>query len=211
MATTEDLITALTADVRPVRRLRPPMLRCAGWLALAGFIVAMLGISHGVRPDLMLRFQDPLFTLRVLGALATGVLATVATFQISLPDRSGKWALLPVPAVAAWLSTIGYGCLTDWVSLDADDIRLGGTVSCFATLVLTSTPLSLALHLMMRPLAPLRPTPVILCGALAIAAITATALSLFHSLDATVLILIWNLGVAALFLGLGNLFGKTLY
>ena len=40
------------------------------------------------------------------------------------------------------------------------------------------------------------------------AAITSSALSLFHDLDATVMILIWNLGTAALITGLGGVFGR---
>ena len=47
-------------------------------------------------------------------------------------------------------------------------------------------------------------------GGLAVAAITATALSLFHNHDATVLILVWNLGTTALIMGPGALFGRSM-
>jgi Negative regulator of sigma F len=50
-----------------------------------------------------------------------------------------------------------------------------------------------------------------LMGSLAVAAITATALSLFHAMDATVMILMWNVGPAVLFVGLGGLFGRRLF
>lgn len=53
-----------------------------------------------------------------------------------------------------------------------------------------------------------RPTSVSLCGALAVAAITAAALSLFYNLDATILTLIWNFGTAILFLAVGGVLGK---
>lgn len=207
----EELIDLLAANARPVRRLRPPVLRCAFWLALATVIVVMLGVSHGIRPDFAQRFQDPLFALRVAAALVTGILAAISAFLISLPDRSERWVLLPLPGIAVWFSTIGYGCLTDWVSLGPNGVHLGQAVSRLTTLVLTSTPLSLAMFVMMRQVGPLRPTPVTLCGALAVAAMTATALSLFHQFDATVLVLLWNLGTAALFICLGSMFGKRLY
>ena len=48
-------------------------------------------------------------------------------------------------------------------------------------------------------------------GGLAVAAITATALSLFHDHDATVLILFWNLGTTVLITGLGTLFGRGMF
>jgi hypothetical protein len=43
-----------------------------------------------------------------------------------------------------------------------------------------------------------------------VSAVTSTALSLFHPLDATVMVLGWNLGTAVLFTGLAALFGRGL-
>ena len=207
MITTPDLIDALAANLAPVRRLRPPAIRAFGWLLLAALVLALLVVSQGIRPDLAQRLREPTFILGMAGTLLTGILAAVAAFMLSLPDRSRFCLLLPAPALVLWLSTIGYQCLTNWVSLEPNGIRLGETARCFATLVLTSLPLSLAMLMMLRYAAPLRPTAVTLTGSLAVAAITATALSLFHDLDATVMILMWNLGTAALFLGLGSAFG----
>lgn len=211
MITTPDLITALAADLTPVRPLRPPVIRAACWLLLAVFVLVAMAIAQGLRPDLVQRLQDPTFVVSMAGALLTGVLAAVAAFMVSLPDRSWRWLLLPTPALAVWLSTIGYQCLTNWVSLAPNGIRLGETARCFATLVLTSLPLSLAMLVMLRHTAPLRPTAAILVGSLAVAAITATALTLFHDIDATVMILMWNLGIAALFVGLAGAFRGKMF
>jgi hypothetical protein len=205
---TPDLIDALVECAMPVRRLRPPLVRGALWLALAAFILALLAIGHGVRADLAERLHQPVFVVSIAAALATGVLAAVAAFMVSLPDRSQWWLALPAPALAVWVGTIGYGCLTDWVVIGPDGVRFGETLRCFATLVLTSVPLALALAVMLRYAALLRPGAVTLAGALAVAAITSSALSLFHDLDATMMILIWNLGTAALITGLGSLFGR---
>jgi hypothetical protein len=191
-----------------VRRLRPPLVRGALWLALAAFILALLAIGHGVRTDLAERLHQPVFAVSIAAALATGVLAAAAAFMVSLPDRSQWWLALPAPALAVWVGTIGYGCMTDWVVIGPDGVRLGETLRCFATLVLTSVPLAIALAVMLRYAALLRPGAVTLAGALAVAAITSSALSLFHDLDATMMILIWNLGTAALITGLGSLFGR---
>jgi len=205
---TPDLIDALVECATPVRRLRPPLVRGALWLALAALILALLAIVHGVRADLAERLHQPVFVVSIAAALATGVLAAVAAFMVSLPDRSQWWLALPAPALAVWVGTIGYGCLTDWVVIGPDGVRFGETLRCFATLVLTSVPLAIALAVMLRYAALLRPGAVTLAGALAVAAITSSALSLFHDLDATVMILIWNLGTAALITGLGGLFGR---
>jgi hypothetical protein len=209
--TTPDLINLLVANATPVRRLRPPVTRAAIWLLFAAFILGLLAIGHGVRPDVAQRLQQPVFIIGIAASLLTGILAAIASFMASLPDRSRLWLLLPAPALAVWVSTIGYGCLTNWVSIGPNGVLLGETARCFATLVLTSLPLSLAMLVMLRYAAPLRPTAVVMTGSLAVAAITATALSLFHSLDATVMILIWNLGTAAVIVGLGGMLGRRMF
>ncbi len=210
MITTPELINSLVANATPVRRLRPPLVRAASWLLIAALVVILLAVSQGIRADLLERLRDPTFAIGVAATLLTGVLATISAFMVSLPDRSRFWPLLPAPAAIVWLSSIGYQCLTNWVSLAPGGITLGETARCFATLALTGLPLSLALVIMLRHAAPLRPGATALTGSLAVAAITATALSLFHKFDATVMILLWNFGTAALFVGLGALFSTRI-
>jgi hypothetical protein len=208
---TPDLIDTLVACATPVRRLRPPLLRAGLWLLFAALVLGLIGVAHGLRSDIFERLQQSPFVVAMLGALATGVLAAVASFRVSLPDGSRLWLLLPLPALALWVSAIGYGCLTDWVSIGPDGLRLGEAARCFATLLLTSAPLSIALLVMLRYAALLRSTEASLMGGLAVAAVTAFALSLFHDLDATVMILVWNLGSAAILATLGGLFGKSMF
>jgi len=207
---TPDLIDALVETATPVRRLRPPIIRAGLWLAFAAIMLGLIAIAHGLRPDFFDRVRQPLFVLSMLGALATSVLAAVASFRLSLPDSSRLWIVLPLPALALWVATIGYGCLTDWVSMDPDGVHMGEAVRCFATLLMTSVPLSIAMLVMLRYAALLRPLEVSVMGGLAVAAVTAFALSLFHDLDATVMILIWNLGSAVLIAALGSLFGRSM-
>ena len=207
MTRTPELIDTLVECATPVRRLRPPLMRAVLWLAFAGLVIALLVIGHGVRPDLAQHLQQPAFAMSIASALATGILAAMAAFATSLPDRSRWWFALPVPALAAWISTIGYGCFADWVSLGPDGIRFGDELRCLALLVLTSVPLAIVLTVMLRYAAMLRGGAVAIMGGLAVAAITAAALSLFHDHDATVMILIWNLGTAALITSVGCLVG----
>lgn len=204
MTSTPELIAVLTANLPPVRRLRPPFVRASCWLLLAVLVLVLMAIGHGVRPDLLQRLEESTFTVGLAGALSTGILAAIAAFFVSLPDRSRGWSLLPAPAFIVWMSSIGYQCLTNWIAVGPDGMQMGETAKCFATLVLTSLPLSLVMLAMLRFAAPLRPTNVVLLGSLAVAGVTATALSLFHPLDATVMILAFNLGVAVLIVGSGG-------
>jgi len=211
MIKTSDLIASLAADLEPVRRLRPPVTRAACWLLLAAVVLTLLAISQGIRPDLAQRLQDPAFAVNIAASLLTGVLAAIAAFLVSLPDRSRLWLFLPVPALVVWLSNIGYQCLFWWIAIGPDGVSFGETARCFATLVLTSLPLSLAMLVMQRYAALLRPISVGLMGSLAVASITATALSLLHALDATVMILMWNVGTTVLFVGLAGAFGRRMF
>ncbi|MBA2080000.1 hypothetical protein PCA_15990 [Rhodanobacter sp. PCA2] len=210
MMDTSDLLLSLATNVPPVKRLRPPMLRALGWLLLAAAIMGLMTLSHGVRPQFAEHMRDPVFAINMVSSLLTGILATVATFFVSLPDRSRRWLLLPAPPLIAWLSTIGYQCFAGWVPVPPGAITVEGASSCLATLVLTSLPLSLLMLVMLRYTATLRPTSIVLMGSLAVSAITATALSMFHPLDATAMILGWNLGTAVLFLGIAAIFGRRL-
>ena len=177
----------------------------------AAVVVGLLAVAHGLRPDISMRLQEPVFVVGTIGALATAILAAIASFKLSLPDGSRFWLLLPCPALALWVSTIGYGCLADWVSMDPSGVRMGEAVRCFATLLLTSIPLSIAMLVMLRHAAWLRPSTVSVTGGLAVAAMTSFALSLIHNLDATVMVLVWNLGSGTLIAVLGGIFGPSIF
>lgn len=211
MITTPDIINFLVANATPVRRLRPPLARATTWLVFAASIVALVGISHGLRPDLAQKAQDTVFVLGAAAALATGILAAVAAFFVSLPDRSPLWQLLPAPTLAVWFSTIGYGCVTAWVGIGPGGILFQDVAECLATLVLTSVPISAAMLLMLRYAASLRPYAVVSMGSLAVAAITATGLLLFHDIDSTILVLMWNVGVAVLFVAFGSSSARRMF
>ena len=204
MTQTSDLIEALVADARPVRRLRPPVLRAALWLLLPALIFGLLALGHGVRPDLAQRLGQPDFIVGTAASMLTGALAAIASFMLNLPDRSRGWALLPMPALLIWMATLGHGCLVNWVNIGPDGVQFGETARCFGTVLMTSLPLALAMFTMLRRGSLLSASTVALTGSLAVAAMSATAMSIFHSLDATVMILVWNLGTAALIVATGS-------
>ena len=208
MTSTPDLIRALAADLSPVRRLRPPLLRASLWLLLALMVLLLLAVNQGIRSDLASRLQDPTFVGSIVGALITGVTGAISAFMLSLPDRSKWWALLPLPSLIVWFTNVGYQCITDWVTLDPAGMSWGETARCFATLVLTSLPLSLAMLLMLKHAAAVRPTTVGIVGSLSVAALTAAALSLFHVLDASLMVIMWNIGTAILIVGLSSLLSR---
>jgi hypothetical protein len=207
---TPELIESLVANSAPVRPLRRPFWRAAGWLLFAALLLLCIAVAHGVRPDLLLKLHERVFATGVAAAAVTGILAAIAAFVASIPGRSLRWLLLPLPALLVWISTIGYGCLTNWVEIGPEGMSPGETARCFATLMLTSVHLSLTLLIMLRHVARLAPMPVAMTGSLAVSAATAVALSLFHPLDATVMIIAWNFGVTVILLIGSAWFGPRL-
>lgn len=207
---TDQLIDALVSGARPVRRLRPPMLRAAFWLAIAGALIAAITVIHAAEEGEELKqvFGDlaqTKFTLQWLASLATGITAVIAAFELSLPDRSRAWRLLPVPAAVLWLLTVGYGCFTDWVEHGPEGFVAGHSVQCLTTIIGTSVPLGLGLAFMLRHAGASRPVDTIVIGALGLAALSATGLSLYHDLDATLMIIVWHVVVASLVVAISRL------
>jgi hypothetical protein len=207
---TRDLIDSLVAEARPVRRLHHPLVRSLMWCVLAAGIVCLLGLEHGIRPDFAEQMRKFSFKLGLCSSLLTGALAAIGCLMASLPDRSRSWLLLPTPALLVWISTISYGCLTDWVEFDAWTMRMGEAARCFATLVLVSLPLSGVMFAMLRHTARLRPRLITLTAGLAVAAIASSAMALLHELDATIMILIWNLGAAFVIVAIEGALGSRI-
>lgn len=205
---TEELIGRLAADLKPVRRLRPPLQRAALWLGFALAVVAAAVAWYGPRHDLMERLARPHEALQVALALLTGGLAAVAAFELALPDRSPRWAWLPLPAALGWVATMGWGCLADIARLGPQALVLGTSWGCLRFIVLMGVPLALTLVWLLRHAGPIRPVPVAALGALAAAALCAAGLSLFHHLDAAAMVLAWHGGSAVLVVAAFALLGR---
>lgn len=201
---TDDLITRLAGGLEPVKRVAPPMLAAAGWLALAALvtvgIVAISGFRHDIEDRLMLMHEQ----VNLVAASLTGITAAIAAFHLALPDRSPRWALLPVPFAAFWVSGLGWGCIQDFI--DHGWPALTTSFSCFGFVVGFGVPLSAAMVWMTRHAAPIRPEPVAALAGLAAASIASVGLTLVHHLDAAAMVLIWHgLSVVAM-----TLFGRVI-
>lgn len=195
---TDDLIGQLAAELRPVRRLPPPAIRAALWIGFAALVVAAFVAIFGPRHDLMERMARSHEVAQFAFAVATGVLAAIAAFELSLPDRSERWALLPLPTAMAWGGSLGMGCLADMDRMGPEALALGTSWGCFRFIVLMGVPLAASMVWMLRHAGPIRPVPVAALGGLAGAALSAAGLSLFHHLDAALMVLLWHGGSAAL-------------
>ena len=183
--TTDALIARLGSDLRPVRRLRPPVNRALLWIGttvLLGGVLACFSDLAGLGQRLS---AAPDMWLAVLGSSLTAVAGAVAVFQLSVPGRNPAWALLPVPSLVLWVAASGVGCLRGWAIPGVHDAAMRETGDCFTFIVALSIPLSLLMVLMVRRAFPLRPALTATVGGLGIAAGAATLLNFFHPYDAS--------------------------
>lgn len=178
------LIGALAANLQPVRPLWSPPLRALVWLALVVVLAAALATFANLAAMWHRLMATPDMWLAVVGSAATAAAAAFAAFELSLPDRSRAWALLPLPAFALWLGASGLGCLRAYILPGTHVAAMGETRDCLIFIVGLSVPLSAALIFMLRRAYTLAPGLTATMAGLASAAAAATLLNFFHPYDA---------------------------
>jgi hypothetical protein len=194
---TEDLISQLSAGLKPVRRLPSPLAMLGLWcLFCAGVIGAALLVS-GLRADFAAWLMDGFDLYHLMSAALVALTAGYAAFQLALPDRDQRWVLLPVPAVVGWLVTMGWGCLEDLARLGPEALNLSISYPCLGFIIGLGIPMTAAIVFLTRHAALLRPLPVAALGGLSAAAFASLGLTLVHELNAAVMVLVWH-GIAVL-------------
>lgn len=206
----EQLIDRLATGLRPVRRMPPPGVQAMLWCALAVLVIGLAVAERGLRHDLAARMAMPQEVAQFLASVATGLAAALAAAMLARPDRSPAWALLPVVPLVLWLGGLGWGCFADLGRMGPRALAMGTSWGCLKFILLMGTPLTAALYLLLRHAGPVRPLPVLLLGGLASAALCSAGLSLFHHLDAMLMILVWHGGAVASLAVLGWALGRPL-
>jgi hypothetical protein len=185
MLKADGLIAELTGDLRPVKRLRPPLLRASLWLGIVAVLGVVFVAGFADMPTFTRRAGDPKLMLELVGTLLTGILAVVAAFELSLPDRPLSWGLLPLPSLLLWIGSSSYSCWRHWIVYGPEGFGTGEGLHCFAWIVAFGIPLGLSLFVLLRRAKPLAPAPVAALAGLGVASIAAFLLQFFHPFDVT--------------------------
>ncbi len=205
----ERLVEALAGRLEPVRPLPAPAIRATLWLG-AALLVGLFLAAEVDTASFMLRLHVPDLALAAFGAVATAVTAAYAAFATSVPGRSGRWALLPLPPLTLWIGASGMGCLRDWIAPGADVPGAHTVAGCFSFLICVSVPLSVLIVVMLRRACPLRPNLTAALGGLAVAAAAAALLMPVHPHDATATDLLIHAAAVAIVIALNGLAGGRL-
>lgn len=184
--TLDAVVARLAADLRPVRRLPAPPIRAAAWIGLMAAMAAALSAFCDL-PALRDRLAAaPDMWLAVAGSTATAMLAALAAFELSVPGRSPRWALLPMPTLLLWAWASGLGCLRTWGAPNPSALGpVGEAGHCLTHILMMSVPLMAVMMAMVRRACPLRPNITALVSGLAVAAASATLLNFDHPYDAS--------------------------
>ncbi|HTS94727.1 MAG TPA: NrsF family protein [Stellaceae bacterium] len=195
---TERLIERLAADATPMRRLPPPAMRTVLWLLPVAALAAIGILVFSDLRTFLERARDPKLAIELAATLVTGIAGVLAAFELSLPDRSRLWALLPLPTLALWIASSGYSCYRHWIAFGPEGWEIGESSHCLAFILATGLPLGASLLLLLRRACPLSPIPVAAMGGLGVAGIAAFLLQFFHPFDVTFM----DLGVHLVAVGL---------
>jgi len=210
---TDTLINQLADGVRPVRPLRAPALRAflavAAIASVAGLAIFILGDSGELRRRYAGR--ETLLALEMAAMFATGVVAIVAAFFLSIPGRSKRWAAAPIPSFATWLLVSGLGCYKDFVRRDGIGWELGESMHCLAFILATSAVLSPLLVWRLARARPIDPLPVALLGGLGVAASSAFILFFFHPFAVTFVDLAMHLAAILIVVAVAGLLNRRAF
>lgn len=190
---TDKLIACLTENADPVRRLSSPWVRTALWFAIAIPYVAVIVVMMAPRNDLVLKFTDFRFLLEQVAALCTAIGAAVAAFQSIVPGYNRRFLLLPLVPLTVWLASLGQGCVQLWLRGEAL-VSFTSDFICIPAIALVGTLPAAAMVLMLRKGAPLWPHASAALGGLAAAGLGNFGLRLFHAQDASLMVLVWQMG-----------------
>ncbi len=194
---TDALIDRLAGEASPVRRVGPVWKRVALWFAFGIPPLLVIVAVHGLAIDATTLLADRQLLIEQVAALLTAVTAAAAAFASTIPGINRRWMWLPALPLAVWLLALGKGCLDDWVRLGPGGLALRTDFDCFGPMLLLAAVPAVAMLLMLRRGAPLAPRATLFLGALATAAVVAFGLRFFHIGDASIMVLVWHMELAA--------------
>ena len=204
---TSELIRHLATGAAPVRRLPPPWLRTAMWLAISLPYVCAVVVMKPAAIDFLGKI-DARFALEQAAILATAFTAATAAFASVIPGHHRKIYLLPLVPLAVWLASLGEGCDSDWLRFGADGLQVRPDWECAPAAIFIGIIPAVAMVVMLRRGAPLAPRISVALGALAVAALGNCGLRIYHIGDVSIMVLVWHFGGLALISVLAGRIGR---
>ena len=210
MTDTEKLIASIVHEATPIKSATHPFVLSAKWLAGMVAYVGLYLMVVGVRPDLLLKFQAPLFVGET-GLLAGIVVATcLSAALLSFPDVHQKRLLAFAPVVMSMLF-VWVLCMA-WYADNPATHPPVHNMKCTISIALLALLPAVWMFYTMRGFASTHPYSAGSVALLAAFGIGALSLRLAEPTDSIMHVMLWHylpmLSVAILGLWLGKKFLK---
>lgn len=205
---TETFIQRLAQTALPARPLPPPWIRTATWLAIAIPYVALVVYVMSPRDDLAAKLSEWRYLVEQSAALATGIAAAAAAFATTIPGYDRRFFLLPLAPLAVWLGVLGQGCVAEWIRSGREGLTFWPDWFCLPATALVGALPAIVIAVMLRRGAPLFPHGSVFLGGLAAAGLGNFGLRFFHPQDASLMVLVWQVGSVFALAGLAGCAGR---
>lgn len=180
------------------------------WLTVSVPWAAFVVGAMGIRPDLALKFEDTRWVLEQAAALTPAVMAAMAAFCAGVPGRPQWEHALPASPLLVWLGLLVDGCLSIWMASGLAGLSFAQDWECLPAIVIVGFVPAIAMALMLYRTAPMAPMLSVGLGGLAAGALGNFGLRLFHMQDASLLVLVWQLGTVALLTAISASLGRRI-
>ena len=212
---TNDLITSLSNNAAPVRRIGAP-LKTTGLMAavVAALVALVVWLIGGPRPDLMQKLQTLPYLFETGAMLLAGLLSALSAMRLRVPDTKFRLAAsLPLGlALSLWTAIILY----DLAIMPHSGVMMafhntGVQSLCLRNLVLLSLlPLGATVWMMHRA-ATVRAGYCGFAALLSVASFAALGMRVFCPDDSAAHLLVWHFLPVLALAGLGYLAGRFLF
>lgn len=191
---TDQLIQRLADSAIPRKPLRVSWQRTAIWLGLSLPYVALVVLMMSPRADIAQKTDDFRYLIEQGGALITAIFTAYAAFSSTIPGQSKRALMLPLIPLSMWLASLVQGCWLAFVEKGLSGISFQLDLICLPAIALAGTFPAIIIVIMIRRGAPLVPHLTVALAALAAAALGNFGLRLFHTQDASLMVLVWQFG-----------------
>ncbi|MEG3617188.1 NrsF family protein [Magnetovibrio sp. PR-2] len=214
---THDLISNLSDDLAPVKRLAHPAKRLLMWMGIAfpvslimgalveqqSFALAFVdGESFSLAKQ---RLTDWRSLLELTAIFATALTAGYAALCGTQPGRAPHAWVLPIVPFAAWLALITESCFELYQQIGPDQFSFAPHWTCYPSVVATGAAPALVMVILLKRGMLATPSVTVGMAVLAASALGAVGLRLFHPPDATAMLLMWQLIATLTLYGVASL------
>lgn len=205
---TEQLIARLAQNVEPVRPLRSPWQRAAGWLAATaaylGLITAMM-----ISGDDLAAIGGRLFIVQQVAALIAGATAAAAAFASVVPGYPRRMLYLAATAASLWVVSLIAGALQESPQAMSAAVADQREWRCVAMMIGGGFLPAAAIAAMLRKGVPVTPSATAMLVVLAAAGLANISACLSHPHVSSAATIVWHGGTLLTLLAVAAWAGRA--